>query len=84
MINRKIAIFDFDGTITRRDTLLPFIASYGYRNIFRAVLITLFQKKSRSFRDTMKGNLIRTALKGCEVEKFLIDGTKYAEQLAPS
>ena len=81
MINRKIAVFDFDGTITKRDTLLPFIASYGLRNIFRAVLKTLFQKKNKSFRDTMKGNLIRTAFKGCTVEKFLIDGIKYAEQL---
>ena len=29
MHRRKIAVFDFDGTITKRDTFLPFILPTG-------------------------------------------------------
>lgn len=35
---RKVAAFDFDGTITRRDTLVPFLArAYGPHRLARAI-----------------------------------------------
>src|SRR5260221_13017325 len=35
MEERNLAIFDLDGTITRRDTLLPFIAGFLWRHPWR-------------------------------------------------
>ena len=38
MSDRRVASFDFDGTLTRRDTLLPFLVrSFGAREMARAV-----------------------------------------------
>ena len=35
---RQIAAFDFDGTLTRRDTVLPFLVRlFGARRVARAV-----------------------------------------------
>ena len=33
MSQRQIAAFDFDGTITKRDTLFPFLKKYGLLNL---------------------------------------------------
>ena len=45
MHKRKVAAFDFDGTITKRDTFLPFLLSYGSGKIIRSAFKTALQRK---------------------------------------
>jgi HAD superfamily hydrolase (TIGR01490 family) len=48
-----LAVFDLDGTLTRRDTFLPFLISYGLRNRYPAPLLPLpFHLASYAFRVT--------------------------------
>jgi phosphatidylglycerophosphatase C len=67
----RIAVFDLDGTITRHDTLLPYVAGYLLRVPWRLprallmvpalVLAALFSAD----RGRIKSALIRGALGGC-------------------
>ena len=83
MHRRKIAVFDFDGTITKRDTFLPFILSYGSGKIIRSAFRTVFQKgKGKgNFRNTIKANVIREIFAGYPTERFLHDAETYAGSL---
>jgi phosphatidylglycerophosphatase C len=66
----RLAVFDLDGTITRHDTLLPFIFGYLWRHPWRlprllAVLPALVAWAGRrADRGELKGALIRAALGG--------------------
>ncbi|HMD59414.1 MAG TPA: HAD-IB family hydrolase [Steroidobacteraceae bacterium] len=66
----RLAVFDLDGTITRHDTLLPFIFGYLWRHPWRlprllAVLRALAAWACRrADRGELKGALIRAALGG--------------------
>jgi phosphatidylglycerophosphatase C len=66
----RLAVFDLDGTITRHDTLLPFIFGYLWRHPWRlprllAVLPALVAWACRrADRGELKGALIKAALGG--------------------
>ena len=81
MHKRNIAVFDFDGTITKRDTFLPFILSYGSGKIIRSAFRTVFQKGRGNFRNTIKANVIREIFAGYPTERFLHDAETYAGSL---
>jgi HAD superfamily hydrolase (TIGR01490 family) len=81
MHKRKVAVFDFDGTITKRDTFFPFMLSYGVINVLDSLPKALFQKNDQSLRDNTKANLIRKTFAGYSVEKFLEDGIRYANRI---
>ena len=81
MHNRKVAVFDFDGTITKRDTFLPFMLSYGSRKIIRSASRTVFQRGIGNFRNTLKANVIREIFAGYPTERFLHDAITYAGSL---
>ena len=81
MPKRKIAVFDFDGTITKRDTFLPFMLSYGSGKIIRSVFKTALQRKKGNFRNTLKANALREIFAGYPTERFLNDGIAYAGSL---
>jgi len=81
MPKRKIAVFDFDGTITKRDTFLPFMLSYGSGKIIRSVFKTALQRKKGNFRNTLKANALREIFEGYPTERFLNDGIAYADSL---
>jgi HAD superfamily hydrolase (TIGR01490 family) len=66
----RLAVFDLDGTITRHDTLLPFVFGYLWRHPWRlprvlAVLPALVAWACRrADRGELKGALIKAALGG--------------------
>ena len=81
MHKRKVAVFDFDGTITKRDTFLPFLFSYGSGKIIRSAFKTALQRKKGNFRTTIKANALREIFEGYPNERFLNDGIAYADSL---
>ncbi len=83
---RAVAAFDFDGTISRRDTLAPFLAQVvGTRPFLRAVLgrtpHLVGVSLGRVDRDLEKEALIRRLLAGRTAESIDAAGAAYAELL---
>ena len=70
MHKRKVAVFDFDGTITKRDTFIPFLLSYGPGKIIRSAFKTAWQRKKGNFRNTLKANALRKYLQGIQTRDF--------------
>jgi phosphatidylglycerophosphatase C len=65
----QLAIFDLDGTITRRDTLVPYVAGYLLRHPWRlprlvGVLPALLRFVASRDRGCLKAALIRCTLGG--------------------
>jgi HAD superfamily hydrolase (TIGR01490 family) len=66
-----LAVFDLDGTITRHDTLLPFLWGYLWRRPWRWLRLLLVVPGIARFlfnrdRGALKGALIRAVLGGAE------------------
>lgn len=91
MSGRRIAAFDFDGTLTRRDTLLPFLAracgatTFG-RTVRRIAPDAVRARAGRTpsaehHRDVTKANLLRSLLTGRPAEWFADQGRQYATTL---
>ncbi len=83
---RRVAAFDFDGTIARRDTLIPFLA----RVAGRAPLLAAAARRApqlvamnlgRADRDAEKQHLVRRALGGHRVADVTEAGLAYADAL---
>lgn len=83
---RRVAAFDFDGTITRRDTLIPFLA----RVAGRAPLLAAAARRApqlvgmnlgRADRDVEKQHLVRRALEGRNAAEVTAAGVAYADAL---
>ncbi|HEX9139075.1 MAG TPA: HAD-IB family hydrolase [Steroidobacteraceae bacterium] len=68
----RVAVFDLDGTITRHDTLLPFVFGYLWRHPWRLprLLAVLPALVAWAYRRTdlseLKGALIKAALGGLQ------------------
>ncbi len=88
MLERRIAAFDFDGTLTRRDTLLPFLVrACGARTVSRAVSrVAPVAARARlgrlqselHHRDHTKEALLGELLRGREASWFRQLGEDYA------
>lgn len=70
---RLLAVFDFDGTITRHDSFVPFLKfAFGQRafsvRMARLVLPSIGYLAKRVTRDELKGRLIKAFLSGVEVQ----------------
>jgi HAD superfamily hydrolase (TIGR01490 family) len=68
-MNRSIAVFDLDGTITRRDTFLPYLRGWLRRHPRRAwqwVTLTAFWRYASGARDRgrLKSELIQRLMSG--------------------
>ena len=68
-MNRSIAVFDLDGTITRRDTFLPYLRGWLRRHPRRAwqwVMLTAFWRYASGDRDRgrLKSELIQRLMSG--------------------
>lgn len=91
---RTIAAFDFDGTLTRRDTLFPFLRGVvGLRRLAVAVLADLPRLAAgalgRGDRDAAKARLFARVLAGRDAVVLAEQGRRYAnhvlnEALRPS
>ena len=88
MNDRTIAVFDFDGTITTKDTFLPFLFEvFGHGRVFKelarlgpeAMLVGI----GVSNRDTFKEHLVQLLFSGESVERLKAIGTQYANTLKP-
>jgi len=83
---RTVAAFDFDGTITRHDSLLPFLAHLmGRRRTFRG-LVTLSTQVPRAVaggasRDVLKQNLLYQLLVGQPVDAAERAADSFADRL---
>lgn len=83
-----IAAFDFDGTITTRDTFIPFLFKAFRKN---KVLRSFLQLSPKAFlvgvglydRDQLKGDVVQSLFHKESVEKFRELGSQYAKTLAP-
>jgi phosphatidylglycerophosphatase C len=78
MRERTVAVFDFDGTLTRRDTLLPFLRrTRGARRTSMALLATsLLLVRDR---DAAKEALLQRLLAGHDVEELRAAATVFAD-----
>lgn len=91
MSGRRIAAFDFDGTLTRRDTLLPFLArACGPRVLGRTVrriAPTAVRARARRLpaelhhRDATKAALLQDLFAGRHGEWLQAEGREYATTL---
>jgi phosphatidylglycerophosphatase C len=96
-LSGALAVFDLDGTITRRDTLGPFLLGYLKRNPWRVVrfpyaLLPPFRFLLDRDRGALKGAAIRAIMGGATRERIerwadefvgqLIPGGLFAEALA--
>lgn len=91
MSERRIAAFDFDGTLTRRDTLLPFLVrACGARRVARAVSrVAPLAARARvgrlqselHHRDAVKEALLAELLAGREAAWLADAGHDYARTL---
>ena len=83
---RPVAAFDFDGTIARRDTLMPFLASVAGRVPFARAALGRAHRiagvaAGRGDRDAEKEALVGRLLAGRAAADVAAAGTAYADRL---
>jgi phosphatidylglycerophosphatase C len=83
---RTVAAFDFDGTITRHDTLLPFLAHLiGRRRTVQGLLLLSAQMPRAmaggASRDVLKANLLYGLLAGQPADALERAGESFADHL---
>lgn len=81
-----IAAFDFDGTISKKDTFFPFlIYAFGRGRVYPVLAISIFQafflRIEDSFRNSLKALLIRKLFSGNEIDNLNLKGRSYAEKV---
>src|SRR5438876_6930405 len=81
---RKVAAFDFDGTLTERDTLVPFLRIVAGTGAFSlAVLRNLPALLAAAAvdrrRDAAKAAMFRRLLRGREERQLRDEGARYAD-----
>ncbi|HEX4776113.1 MAG TPA: HAD-IB family hydrolase [Acidimicrobiia bacterium] len=85
--SRVVAAFDFDGTITRRDTLLPFLVYACGRARVAAALATVAPRLTlalagRGSRDDAKVALLERVVAGRDAAEIAAAGRAFADRLA--
>jgi len=83
---RAIAAFDFDGTLTRRDTMYPFLRELvGFRSLAGAALVDLprlaLTALGRGDRDAAKARLLTRSLAGLDAETVERLGRSHAHRI---
>ncbi len=83
---RKVAAFDFDGTVSRKDTLIPFVTELvGYPKAGAAAVAAGFAGLTRRIsptdRDQLKEFMVNRLLKGRAERELERLGGVYAAQL---
>jgi len=87
--SRTLAAFDFDGTMTRRDTLVPFLVSVAGR---RSVSVALASESAplaraaigRGDRDSAKERVLQRVLGGCSYSEITAAGRAFGAAVARS
>lgn len=86
---RRVAAFDFDGTISRRDTLLGFLVEVGGRAtvasaLARSAVDLLAGLRDDVRRDAAKADVLRRVLGGQRLANVEAAGRRYAEKVSPT
>ena len=80
-----VAAFDFDGTLTTRDTVVPFLAAVaGRAGLIGALLrhpVSLFDATLRRDRDRFKASAVRAVFTGREAEAVERIGSSFAKTI---
>jgi len=77
---RTVAAFDFDGTLTRRDSLVPFLGTLvGWPRTLRALARVAPMLRDR---DAAKELLLAGTLRGISYERVAQAGERYGRELA--
>lgn len=84
---RRVAVFDFDGTLTRFDSLLPFLRRVaGTGRVARALVPEIPELVRIAFgrgdRDTSKARVLARTLTGIDRDEIERVGTDYGRRLA--
>lgn len=84
---RRVAVFDFDGTLTRLDSLLPFLCRVaGTGRVVRALVPELRElariARGRGDRDALKARVIARTLTSLDHDDVERTGTEYGRRLA--
>ena len=87
MAERVVAAFDFDGTITRRDTVVPFLAFACGRVPVATSLAAVAPRLAlaaagRASRDEAKEALLRRVLAGRDAGELATAGRAFAARIA--
>ncbi|MFM7069650.1 MAG: HAD family hydrolase [Actinomycetes bacterium] len=85
-MTRRVAAFDFDGTVSKRDTLVPFLARVAGPSKFAAVAAQLGLRGARGTvdvrnRDDVKAHIIELVLAGRDADEIDALGATYAAEL---
>jgi phosphatidylglycerophosphatase C len=84
---RELAAFDFDGTITRRDTLVPFLRLLRGPRRFTAAFASAGPALARGGREAYKAAVLHRLLRGLPVDeleaKAVAYGARLPEQFRP-
>src|SRR5262245_60849340 len=88
MKNNKVALFDFDGTLTRKDSFTCFILfSLGRYKYYSGLLllspILLLYKLKLVNNSTAKQIVLTYFFKGCFVDQFENYGKNFAKKVIP-
>lgn len=83
---RRIAAFDVDGTLTRRDTVVPFLASVaGWRVVAGALATDWRAVAGATFanvgRDDAKSALLSATLTGVPIDELYRAGERFADRV---
>ena len=81
MTQRVVAAFDFDGTITRRDTLVPFLKKFGAWKIAKGSFEALLGVRQEGLRDSLKLSVLREIFLGYPTDRLEEEGRNYAASL---
>ena len=79
MNKQIVAAFDFDGTITKRDTLLPFLRKYGLTKLTKATCKASLRVGNRNFRNILKETALNDLFRDYSSEEFEADGEEEDE-----
>lgn len=87
--HRPVAFFDFDGTLTTGDTLMPFIkfvvgkpTYYAKLILLSPILIAYFAKLLRN--DIAKQIVLKQYLAGYHIDELFMRGRRFSEEVAPA
>ena len=87
--NRPVAFFDFDGTLTTGDTLMPFLkfvvgapVYYAKLALVSPILATYFAKLLRN--DTAKQIVLKHYLAGYHIDDLFERGQHFSEEVIPT
>ncbi|HEY8218062.1 MAG TPA: HAD-IB family hydrolase [Acidimicrobiia bacterium] len=78
MPGRVVAAFDFDGTLSTRDNVLPFLATVAGRAAVAASLARALPDLTRGRRDAVKARLARDLLSGRDERETLALAERFA------